>query len=408
MRSEGRVLPVVDSSLGVFDPAVLAKLDRANFDGLHMAPRLADAIRDRPDRCPVLWKDVRAALFDQTRRLNTPDTLRELHGSMVRMIGSLAGSETDLTWLAERAISETLIPYIVGGLSPADHRLLVRDQHTKIENVLTPFEQLLRGPSRLFPVLRRLRNARHEAAAGRVIARELRRRRCGTRPARNDYAEAVLALIDRLGVERATYALTTLLTAVAGAPGTVGACLLYEFVRRPEWQARIRAEFDSIPEEELFREPVKSAPVAYRFVKEAMRFWSFPLLSKRVVYRDFEVDELRMKRGDAYFLSSYLVHRDSEYWDDPERFDPDRWTRADRAIVPGAYAPFGWGGRTCVGASFGLSQTMMFLQIVSTRFDVECTSEDRATVGLDGIAAPEQFYGVVAPQLRTCSDHKAA
>ena len=64
----------------------------------------------------------------------------------------------------------------------------------------------------------------------------------------------------------------------------------------------------------------------------------------------------------------------------------------------GVYAPFGWGGRTCVGASFGLAPTMLFLQIVATRFDIEFTSQERTIVGLDGIAAPENFRGIVRPR----------
>lgn len=400
MRTEGKVLPVVGPILGIFDPAILAKLDRANFDGLHMQPRLADAIRQRPDRCPVLWKDVRAAMFEQTRKLGTPETHCALHSDMVRMIESLADRETDLTWLSERAISETLVPYIVGGLSRRGYRRLVRDQHTRIENVLTPFEDLLRGPQKTFPILKRIRDAWREHVAGRVVSRELRRRLAGTHPPQNDYAQAILAMTDRLGVSRATYVLTTLLTAIAGAPGTVGACLLYEYLSRDEWRARIRDEFDAIPEDELFREPVKSAPIAYRFVKEAMRFWSFPMIAQRMIYRDIEVDEFRMGRGDSYFLSSFLIHRDSDYWDRPDEFDPDRWAKADRATTPGVYAPFGWGGRTCVGASFGLAQMMMFLQIVASRFDIEFTTTGRTVVTLDGIAAPENFRGVVRARER--------
>ena len=400
MATEGRVLPVHGPKLGIFDPAILAKLDRANFDGLHMQPRFADALWQRPDRCPVLWKDVRAALSEQTRKLSTPEVHQVLHRKMVETIHGLSGSETDLTWLAERAVSETLIPFIVGGLSASDHRKLVRDQHTKLENVLTPFEDLLRGIERKLPVLRRIREARYEFAVGRVIARQLRRRMRGTRPPQNDYSQAVLGLIDRLGVSRATYAISTILTAVAGAPGTFGACLLYELLCRDEWRARIREEFSAIPEEELFREPVKSAPTAHRFVKEALRFWSFPLIAQRTLYKDIEVDEFRMKEGDFYFLSSYLIHRDAEYWDDPETFDPDRWARQDRKLAPGVYAPFGWGGRTCVGASLGLAQTMLFLQIVSTHFEFDFTSRERTVVGLDGIAAPENFFGVARPRSR--------
>jgi cytochrome P450 len=400
VRAEGRVFPLIGPALGIFDPGLSLRLDRANFDRLEMAPRFADAARGRPDRCPVRWKDVRSAIGERTRGFGTPATHRRVHQAMLRTLEAAEGSKADLTWLAERAISETLIPYIIDGLPPRAHRAVLRDQHTKLRNVLTPFERRLEGLERRLPALRKLRDARDQIMAARAVRRELGARLAGKRPAREDYAQTVLGLVDRLGVERATYVVTTLLTAVAGAPGTLAACMWYELVRRPEWRDRIRAEFDGVDDEALFRDPVRSAPAAHRFVKETMRMWSFPLILQRVVSRDFEVDGLAFHRGQTYFLSSYLLHRDPDYWDDPERFDPDRWLRPERPQVPGTYIPFGWAPRTCPGASFGLAQILLFLQIVAARFDVEPISPERAWIELDGIAAPQAFHGIVRSRAR--------
>jgi cytochrome P450 len=254
-----------------------------------------------------------------------------------------------------------------------------------------------------------------------VISREIRRRIKGKAPPQADYLDAVMPLIGRLGVARATYAITTVLTAVAGAPGTVGACLLYEFLNRPDWAERIRAELRGVSVEELIAAPVHSAPVAHRFVKEVLRLWAFPLIIQRNVYRDFQVDDYRLAEGEVYFLSPYVVHRDEAYWDDPQRFDPDRWLRYEKPSTPGAYAPFGWGPRTCVGGAFGMSQMMMFVHLIATRFDFELTTADKAYMDLDGMAAPAEFHGIVRPRpadgsangspserSRACSAHSSA
>lgn len=359
-----------------------------------MAPRLADAARGRPDRCPILWKDVRAALSERTRALGTPDIHRQVHRAMLETLEEAVGAETDLTWLTERAISETLIPYIIAGLPGRGHRAVLRDQHTKLRNVLTPFEQRLRGLERRLPALRRLRDARDQIMAARAVRRELSARLAGKRPPREDYAQSVLGLAGRLGVERSTYVVTTLLTAVAGAPGTVGACMLYELLRNPDWLERLREELDGIGESAFFSDPVRSAPAAHRFVKETMRLWSFPLILQRVASKDFAVDDLAFDRGQTYFLSSFILHRDPEFWEDPDRFDPDRWLRPEKPPVPGTYIPFGWAPRTCPGASFGLAQLMLFLRIAATRFDFELGGE-RGRIDLDGIASPQGFRGVV-------------
>lgn len=396
MKREGRVLPLVGTIRGIFEPSLSLKLDRTNFDGVTMAPRFADSVRGRPDRCPVLWKEVRSAISEQTRRFGTPESHRALNDAMAATLGEAAGRETDLTWLTERTVSENLLPYIVAGLPPAGQRALVRDQHAKLRNVLTPFEQLLKGPERLIPAIKRFRDARAQVRAARAVSAEIRRRMRGRSPAQDDYTQAVMTLIDRLGVQRATYVVTTLLTAIAGAPGTVAACTLWELVRRDEWRARVRDELAAIPEEAFLREPVRSAPLAHRFVKEAMRMWSFPLLLQRIVSKDFEAGGLAFAKGETYFLSSYILHRDESYWEDPDTFDPDRWLRPGE-VTSGAYVPFGWAPRTCPGASFGLAQLMMFLRLATLKFEVEPTSLDRSTVAMDGIAAPKDFLGIVRP-----------
>lgn len=397
LRTEGRVLPFDGFSIGVFDPAAAAQLEQANFSDLYLGARLADALRQRPDRCPVLWKDVRAALVEQTRKFNTQQHLRDLRKAMRQAVASAStsGNVTDLTWLAERSIADPLLPMIISGLSPSEHRAVLRHQHAKIASVLFPFESLLRGAEKLFPVLKRMKDFGREIRTGRIVARQLRRRLSGKAPAQEDYAQAVLTMADRLGMGRAAYVVTTVLAAVTGAPGTVAACILFELLRRDDWRLRIRQEFQSLSERQFLSDPLRSAPIAFRFIREAMRLWSFPLMVQRGVRKDVTLDQLQIKQGNVYCLSSYLLHRDEAYWDEPDTFNPDRWLKADCVAQPGTYVPFGWAPRVCVGASLGLSQLMLFVQLFTTEFEIELERGARPYIELDGIAVPRDFRGTV-------------
>jgi cytochrome P450 len=68
-------------------------------------------------------------------------------------------------------------------------------------------------------------------------------------------------------------------------------------------------------------------------------------------------------------LSPYYTHRHPQFWDDPETFDPDRWTREREAARHGhAYHPFAAGPRICIGNNFSLLESHLLLAILAQRF----------------------------------------
>jgi cytochrome P450 family 9 len=54
--------------------------------------------------------------------------------------------------------------------------------------------------------------------------------------------------------------------------------------------------------------------------------------------------------GEALFIPIIGLHRDSNYYPDPEHFDPERFSDDNKHnINPLTYLPFGIGPRSCIG-----------------------------------------------------------
>ncbi|KAL1438420.1 hypothetical protein MTO96_048034 [Rhipicephalus appendiculatus] len=59
--------------------------------------------------------------------------------------------------------------------------------------------------------------------------------------------------------------------------------------------------------------------------------------------------------GTSILIPNFLLSRDSAFWKEPEKFDPERFSSQNKAqIDPSVYQPFGQGPRNCVGRRFAL------------------------------------------------------
>lgn len=59
---------------------------------------------------------------------------------------------------------------------------------------------------------------------------------------------------------------------------------------------------------------------------------------------------IQLDKGTAVLVPVYAIHHDEKYYNDPEKFDPDRFTKENiNARLSGTYMPFGDGPRICIG-----------------------------------------------------------
>ncbi|MES1942931.1 cytochrome P450 [Salinisphaera sp. PC39] len=136
--------------------------------------------------------------------------------------------------------------------------------------------------------------------------------------------------------------------------------LAYLLAANPDWQARLREEAMAAGPD-LEHADLDALPDAGRAFREALRLYPpLPSMRRRTV-RECEFKGHTLPADTAVNIFNHFTHHMPEYWDDPERFDPDRFARNEHRRHPFQFIPFGAGAHTCIGLHFAEIQVKAVL-----------------------------------------------
>ncbi len=114
-------------------------------------------------------------------------------------------------------------------------------------------------------------------------------------------------------------------------------------------------------------EPRHVAQLGYvrQVFNEGMRLYPPAPMISRQAQEDFALDGDTVEAGSTLVVPIGVVHRHRGVWDEPERFDPDRFEPArEKARHRYAFMPFGAGPRVCIGNLFALSEAVAILAVL--------------------------------------------
>lgn len=137
----------------------------------------------------------------------------------------------------------------------------------------------------------------------------------------------------------------------------------YEIAKNPEIEAKLHAELNAqlggrIPTVQ----DLPNLTYTYKIFKESLRKYPPAFIFGRQALVDYSADGYVIPKGSVILISPYVLQHDASLYENPETFNPDRWTdEFEAGLHRHAFIPFGGGPRVCIGEGFAWIEGQLVL-----------------------------------------------
>jgi len=151
---------------------------------------------------------------------------------------------------------------------------------------------------------------------------------------------------------------------------------LHSLAANPEVRERFYREVDEVlGQRPITAEDLPRLVYTRMVVDETLRVYPPVWVVARTAVRDMELGGYQVPAGSGVLVSPYAVHRNPDFWPNPERFSPDRFASADEDRVACSYLPFFAGRHLCLGKHFALAEMIVVLATVAQRFELRLVDD---------------------------------
>lgn len=254
-----------------------------------------------------------------------------------------------------------------------DAQDMVNAQQAFLEHFNYRFEHFLTLPERV-PTPRNLRFRKAMRALDRLAYGIIAERRRDMQDRGDLLSMLLLARDEETGEGMSDRQLRDEVVTFLGAGSETTAVLLawvwYLLSRHPEVARRLRME---LTETLGGRVPTVTDLPHLKYTRmiidETLRLYPPAWGMSRMAIANDEVDGYYVPAKSLVAMVPYVTHRDPRFWDNPEGFDPERFSVERSASRPRyAYFPFGGGPRQCIGNEFALMEATLVLATVAQKY----------------------------------------
>jgi cytochrome P450 len=171
----------------------------------------------------------------------------------------------------------------------------------------------------------------------------------------------------------------------------------YLLSQNPKAEAKFHEELNRVlSEERLPRfEDYANLKFTEAVLAEAMRLYPPAWGIGRLAIADHEFNGFAVPQGSFLIISPFVLQRDKRFWEDSDKFKPERWLHENSIKEAGQkfiYFPFGGGIRRCIGEQFAWMELVLLLATIGRKWKLELVPNQK--VELNPLVTLRPKYGM--------------
>ena len=173
----------------------------------------------------------------------------------------------------------------------------------------------------------------------------------------------------------------------------------YQLCKNPDIEAKLHDELQEVLGGRTpTLQDIPKLKYTRMIIDEATRlhppFW----FENRNTKEDVEMWGHTIPKGSTIAFSRYSLHRHPDFWENPDKFDPERFDSSNEKNKRPSYAhvPFGGGPRVCIGINFAIMELVVILATLAQRHRLNLHSSDKHVMQAQLTMEPKHGVSVQA------------
>lgn len=153
----------------------------------------------------------------------------------------------------------------------------------------------------------------------------------------------------------------------------------YLLCKNPEATEKIREEYQEVVgDRKVEFSDFPKLKYTTQVIQETMRIYPPAWITDRLANEPDEIKDYHIPKDRMFAIYIYGLHHSKKYWNEPEKFKPERFEKENMKGKPSfAYMPFGGGPRLCIGNNFAMMEMQLVILELLKRYDFELVKDQK-------------------------------